>query len=84
MENLKELYLEYCKKYNSAPQECIKAELKRLNYLSDEASYCLDLSSHQLTEKSCMILGKIFAEDQKIATLKLNDCFLTNDGNDSD
>ncbi|RNA23876.1 leucine-rich repeat-containing 45 [Brachionus plicatilis] len=78
MEDLRALYLEYCKTYNVEPQECIKSELKRLNLLSDDTTHFFDVSSHQLTEKSCMILGKLLSRDQKIVNLKLNDCFLTN------
>lgn len=80
MEDLRALYLEYCKTYNIEPQECIKSELKRLNLLSDDTTHFFDVSSHQLTEKSCMILGKLLSRDQKIVNLKLNDCFLTNYG----
>lgn len=80
MEDYRALYLEYCKTYNVEPQECIKSELKRLCLESNESSLCFNLSSHQLTEKSCMVLGKILSNDQKITCLKFNDCFLSNNG----
>jgi Ran GTPase-activating protein (RanGAP) involved in mRNA processing and transport len=80
MENFKELYLEYCKTYNVEPQECVKSELKRLSIISDESAYVFNLSSHHLTDKTCMILSKIFAHDQRFTSLQLNDCSLSNDG----
>ena len=80
MENFKSLYLEYCKTYNVEPQEFVKEELKRLALSRDETSRTLNLSSHHLTNKTCMILTKLLAHDQNITTLMLNDCTLTSDG----
>lgn len=80
MESFKSLYLEYCKTYNAEPQEAVKSELKRLALVTDETSYTFNLSSHHLTDKTCMILSKLLSRDQKFTTLQLNDCSLSNDG----
>lgn len=80
MENLRALYAEYCKTYNAEQQEVVKSELKRLSIVNDETSRTFNLSSHHLTDKTCMILGKILAHDQKFNCLMLNDCSLSRDG----
>ena len=80
MDTFKALYLEYCKTYNAEPQEVVKSELKRLSFAGDGTDKTLNLSSHHLTDKTCMILGKLLAHDQKFNCLMLNDCSLSNDG----
>jgi Ran GTPase-activating protein (RanGAP) involved in mRNA processing and transport len=80
MENLKALYLEYCKTYNAEPQEIVTSEFKRLTLTNDELSKTLNFSSHHLTDKTCMILSKLLAHDQKFNCLMLNDCSLSNEG----
>ena len=80
MDTFKALYLEYCKTYNAEPQEVVKSELKRLSFAGDDTDKTLNLSSHHLTDKTCMILGKLLAHDQKFNCLMLNDCSLSNDG----
>ena len=82
MENFRSLYTEYCKTYNAEQQEVVKSELKRLSLASptDETSRTFNLSSHHLSDKTCMILSKLLAHDQKFNCLMLNDCSLSNDG----
>ena len=48
--------------------------------MSDESSLTFNLSSHHLSDKTCMILGKLLANDQKFVDLRLNDCTLSNEG----
>ena len=50
---------------------------QRLSLVDDESSRTLNLSSHHLTDKTCMILSKLLARDQKFNCLKFNDCSLT-------
>ena len=45
--------------------------------MDDETSRTLNLSSHHLTDKTCMILGKLLARDQNFTCLKFNDCSLS-------
>ncbi len=80
MDSFKALYFEYCKTYNVEPQEVLKSELKRLSLVNDETSKTLNLSSHHLSEKTCMILSKLLAHDQQFNCLLLNDCSLSVDG----
>ena len=38
--------------------------------------YTLNLSTHNLTEKTCAILGRALATDRTFCEIKLNDCML--------
>jgi Ran GTPase-activating protein (RanGAP) involved in mRNA processing and transport len=80
MDNFRKLYLEYCKTYNAEVQECVRNELKRLNLVNDETSLTFNLSTNHLTDKTCMILSKLLANDQNFKCLMLNDCSLSNEG----
>lgn len=52
----------------------------RLANVSDDSARVLNLSSHHLSDRTCMILGKLLAHDQTFHTLQLNECSLTNEG----
>ena len=52
----------------------------RITSSTDDSVNVFNLSSHNLSDKTCMILAKLFAHDQKFHTLKLNDASLSSDG----
>jgi hypothetical protein len=52
----------------------------RMTFHTDNASFTFNLSSHHLTDKTCMILGKLLAHDQIFSSLLLNDCSISTDG----
>ena len=57
-----------------------KKFLSSLSLSTDETSYTFNLSSHHLTDKTCMVISKLLVNDQKFTGLLLNDCSLSNEG----
>ncbi|CAF1110582.1 unnamed protein product [Rotaria sordida] len=79
MDHFKKLYHEYCKTYHIEPNELLLGEIQKVSG-EDNKTKSLNLSSFNIPEAQCSILGKILTHDFIFTSIHLNDCNLSTDG----
>lgn len=45
-----------------------------------KGGFCLSLSTHSLTVKTCVVLGKVLSADRAFTDIRFNDCMLPEEG----
>ncbi|UJR15397.1 hypothetical protein I4U23_002345 [Adineta vaga] len=78
MDQFKKLYHEYCKTYHVEPNELLLGEIQKVSG-EDNKTKSLNLSSFNIPEGQCSILGKILTHDFIFTSIHLNDCNLSSD-----
>ncbi|CAF1332763.1 unnamed protein product [Adineta ricciae] len=78
MDQFKKLYHEYCKTYHVEPNELLLGEIQKVSG-EDNKTKGLNLSSFNIPEGQCSILGKILTHDFIFTSIHLNDCNLSTD-----
>ena len=79
MDQFKKLYHEYCKTYHIEPNELLLGEIQKVSG-EDNKTKALNLSSFNIPEAQCSILGKILTHDFIFTSIHFNDCNLSTDG----
>ena len=79
MDQFKKLYHEYCKTYHIEPNELLLGEIQKVSG-EDNKTKGLNLSSFNIPEAQCSILGKILTHDFIFTSIHFNDCNLSTDG----
>ncbi|CAF1988953.1 unnamed protein product [Rotaria magnacalcarata] len=78
MDQFKKLYHEYCKTYHVEPNDLLLGEIQKVSG-EDNKTKSLNLSSFNIPEAQCSILGKILTHDFIFTSIQLNDCNLSSD-----
>ncbi|CAF3514740.1 unnamed protein product [Adineta steineri] len=78
MDQFKKLYQEYCKTYHVEPNELLLGEIQKVSG-EDNKTKSLNLSSFNIPESQCSVLGKILTHDFIFTSIHLNDCNLSSD-----
>ncbi len=72
--------MQLCKEYQAEPLPCILNQIKSAQQGSVKKGYSLDLSTHSLDVKTCVVLGKLFSTDRAFNRISLNDCMVPEEG----